>query len=171
MRIAIDLTSIPSELTGVGWYVKNLLGALYEIDNTNSYFVFVGKNNIHRFKIDKNNFTFIVIVFYLKISRVIWEQCILPLHLLIRKIGILHSPHYTTPLFGWWFKRLVTFPDMTFLLFPEKHIKTKVMFFQWMIKKTSRRADLIVAISESTKRDIIRLLGVPDQGIITTLLA
>jgi len=59
---------------------------------------------------------------------------------------------------------------MTFFLFPDLHTRSKRLFFPFAIRSSVRRADALIAISESTRQDSIRLLGVSPQKIFTTQL-
>jgi glycosyltransferase involved in cell wall biosynthesis len=171
MKIAIDLTQIPAQLTGVGFYMENLVKALNELHDDNEYYLFLKPSALATFQVPSQRFKYIIVPKRPYIFRVLWEQFVLPLYLLFMKIDILHSPHYTTPLFGWWFKRVVTFPDMTFFLFPEMHQRWKVSYFQTMTKLSARFADRIISISHSTTQDIVNKLGVPVEKVATTQLA
>lgn len=62
-------------------------------------------------------------------------------------------------------KKIVTIHDLIFLRFPEYYsfFDRKIHF--WKFKKAAAQADLIIAISEQTKRDIIQFLKVPAAKI------
>lgn len=171
MKIAIDLTQLPNQLTGVGFYMENLVKGLASVDNDNEYYLFLKRSALSAFRVDNKRFKYIAVPKYPFIIRVLWEQLILPIYLLFMRIDLLHSPHYTTPLFGWWFKRVVTFHDMTFFLFPKMHQRWKVGYFRTMIRLSARRADRIISVSNSTTRDIINKLRVPAVKIRTIQLA
>ncbi len=151
--------------------MQNLVHNLAGIDKDNKYYLFVSSINRKYFEVRQSNFKVIPVVLPSKWLRVIWEQIVLPIRLLLLKIDILHSPHYTTPMLGWWFKRVVTFPDMTFFLFADKHQRFKVIFFQLMMRISARISTLILSISYSTTNDIARILSVDKKKIITTQLA
>jgi len=171
MKIAIDLTQIPKQLTGVGFYMENLIKGLADIDHENRYYLFIKNESMPAFKVPNSNFKYIIVPKYPYIIRVLWEQIILPFRLLFERVQLLHSPHYTIPWLGWWFKRAVTFPDLTFFLFPEMHLSWKVNYFQNMMKISARVADKIISISYSTTRDMIDKLSIPPHKIATTQLA
>ena len=65
---------------------------------------------------------------------------------------------------------VVTFHDMTFFLHSQYHTLAKRLFFPWMIKQSARRASALLAVSESTRQDAIRLLKLDPAAIQTTLL-
>jgi glycosyltransferase involved in cell wall biosynthesis len=62
-------------------------------------------------------------------------------------------------------KKIVTIHDLIFLRFPQyySYFDRKIHF--WKFKKATEKADLIIAISEQTKRDIIQYLKVPENKI------
>ena len=62
-------------------------------------------------------------------------------------------------------KKVVTIHDLIFLRFPQYYsfFDRKIHF--WKFKKAAEQADLIIAISEQTKRDIIQFLKVPEEKI------
>jgi glycosyltransferase involved in cell wall biosynthesis len=55
---------------------------------------------------------------------------------------------------------------MTFFLYPKMHTLPKRLIFPLAIRQSARLADAIIAVSESTRQDTIRLLGVPEDKII-----
>lgn len=62
-------------------------------------------------------------------------------------------------------KKVVTIHDLIFLRFPKYYsfFDRKIHF--WKFGKAAEQADLIIAISEQTKRDIIKYLKVPESKI------
>jgi glycosyltransferase involved in cell wall biosynthesis len=166
MRIAIDLTPIPYQKTGVGKYALGLLNALNQNDETNEYYLFVKRGFRKTLNLEADNFQVIECSNYLglRLLRLLWEQLILPLQLVKMNIQVLHSIHYTLPFLAPC-KTVVTFHDMTFFLFPEKHTFVKRYFFKLFIRISSKRATRLVAVSENTKKDMIELLGIRAEKI------
>jgi glycosyltransferase involved in cell wall biosynthesis len=62
-------------------------------------------------------------------------------------------------------KKIVTIHDLIFMRFPQYYsfFDRKIHF--WKFKKAAEQANLIIAISEQTKQDIIHYLGVPEGKI------
>jgi glycosyltransferase involved in cell wall biosynthesis len=56
---------------------------------------------------------------------------------------------------------------MTFFLYPHLHTRARRWYFPPMMRLSAKQANAIVTVSESTRRDAIRLLGV-DPGKVTT---
>jgi glycosyltransferase involved in cell wall biosynthesis len=73
-----------------------------------------------------------------------------------------HVPHFKG-------RRVCTVYDMTYELFPDKFADDDPVIRE---KKTSlARADMLIAISEATKRDVTRLMGIPPDRIAVIPLA
>jgi glycosyltransferase involved in cell wall biosynthesis len=157
MRIAIDVTSMPREKVGAGYYMQNLVKGLAEIPSANRYLVFAPRDDVASFGVANTGFSFDSFGIDSRIGRLLWEQTVLPIRLRQHRADLLHSTHYTIPILGG-ARRIVTFHDMTFFLYPEMHTSYKRFFFRMMISISSRRANAIIADSESTRQDILRLL-------------
>lgn len=170
MKIAIDTTAIPAHRTGAGNYIFNLVRTLTEVDRANQYYIFTQAMHAADFATAQSNVHVIVLNHTNRPARMLWEQVTLPRYLKRLKIDVLHSPHYTMPL-AKPTTSIVTFCDMTFFLIPDMHSRSKRLFFRTMMRLSARRADHLIAISESTKQDMIRVLGLPASRIKVTPLA
>lgn len=62
-------------------------------------------------------------------------------------------------------KTVVTIHDLIFMHHPEYYNWIDTKIYAWKFHKTCREADRIIAISECTKRDIMRFGGVPPEKI------
>jgi glycosyltransferase involved in cell wall biosynthesis len=100
--------------------------------------------------------------------RLVWEQTALPGLARRHRLDLLHSLHYTRPVFLPC-KSVVTFHDMTFFLFPHLHTPSKRLFFPAAMRLSARQAQAVVADSENTRRDAIRILKIPAEKITTVL--
>jgi len=96
--------------------------------------------------------------------RLVWEQVTFPRLVRQSRVGLLHSLHYTRPL-SLSCASVVTFHDMTFFLYPHLHTRSKRIFFPTAIRLSARLADALIAVSENTKKDAVRLLGIPGDKI------
>jgi len=100
-------------------------------------------------------------------NRVEWvrgEQQHLPR--LARRAGVdvLHSLASTAPLWGR-FARVVTIHDLIYRLHPEAHQGLRTRGMQVLVPLAARRARRIVAVSHSTRDDLVRHLRVPAAKI------
>lgn len=170
MRIGFDATAIPINRAGAGNYIFNLVKAFSEVDSRHHYFIFAKPPHIAELAINRENFHLVPVSPATPAARLLWEQTTLPGEVAKRRIDLLHSPHYTMPLRRR-SKSVVTFCDTTFQRMPEVHRRTKRVFFRAMMKWSVQHADCLVAISESTRQDVINLMGVAPGNIVTVPLA
>ena len=164
MKIAIDLTQIPGDKTGMGIYALSLVREILYLNNTsnkfNIFFFAQDDDNDWQELINNSNnkqchlITIKSSIFRKLIFRFFFEQFLLPRKCKKLNIHAIYSFHYTMPYLTR-IKRLVTIPDMTFYLFPELHQKIKRLYFKTLIPLSLKKCSKTITISESTKTDLI----------------
>ncbi|MEW5870931.1 MAG: glycosyltransferase family 1 protein [Chloroflexota bacterium] len=172
MRIGIDATPLPPNPLGAGTYIIQLTRALTELHTDEQWVIFAQRSG--RAKIETpamTNVEWVLIPDISPSSRLVWEQSRLPFLARRSRIDILHSLHYTRPWVLPYASSIVTFHDMTFLLYPELHTLAKRILFPLAIQMSARRAQAIITVSEHTRKDTLRLLNLPEERVITTSLA
>jgi glycosyltransferase involved in cell wall biosynthesis len=170
MRIGFDATALPAEPVGAGRYIVRLARALAAQGAEHELIIFVQRPR--RALIDTpplQNVQWVETQEVRPALRLLWEQTILPQLVRRLNLDLLHSPHYTRPLFLPC-ASVVTFHDMTFFLYPQLHTRAKRIFFPWMMRRSARLAEAIIADSESTYRDATRILSIPVEKITTVPL-
>lgn len=68
------------------------------------------------------------------------------------------------------FARIVTIHDMIPFIYPETHAHLTNILFRHYIPRTLRHVDLIVTVSEASKRDIVRYLNVAEEKVVAVYL-
>ncbi|QII11037.1 putative mannosyltransferase B [Candidatus Kuenenia stuttgartiensis] len=166
MNIGINALSIRNQYAGIGVYTINLIKALSQIDRNNRYVLFLNPENYHGFKVEQDNFENVLVhaPFH---KYYIWEQIYLPFVLKKKKIDILHGPRNVLPLLCK-IKSVVTIHDLAFLLFPEVMKFNPFNYWSVFVKRSAVKADHIISVSESTKKDIVRLYNISDHKITVT---
>ncbi len=171
MRIGFDATALPDRPVGAGNYILHLARALaHEIQAGPEWaslelVIFAQRSKAAMLAAPCSSQVKLALVSDQPASvRLAWEQLVFPGLLRKMKIDQLHSPHYTLP-FGFQGPAVVTFHDMTFFLYPELHTRTKRLFVRFMIPRSARKASALIAVSESTRQDTLRLLGVSPEKI------
>lgn len=66
---------------------------------------------------------------------------------------------------------VVTVFDLTFLMFPQHHLRSTRVLIGSGLRRAVHDADIFLAISENTKKDMVRLTGVAPERIRVTPLA
>lgn len=185
MKIAFDCSLVPGQRGGVGQYSYQLARAFERVDAENSYTLFVlarmdKKLESRRLGLpDKGNFRVVVkrtpVPFQLlHLGR---SLPVLRPHAREYMLGgieadIVHSNSFIVPEFrGSRKKVVVTVYDTSVMSHPECHRKMNIMHCARGIKEAVERADSIIAISEHTKRDIIKYFNAPEELITVTHLA
>ncbi len=146
---------------GISRYIRNVVSHLRLFPGEDVYSVFLGDRNLPpEFSPDAH--------FWPRVSRLptvrpsvrmLWEQIVQPLELRMRRIDLLHSMGYVQP-FACPCRSVVTVHDLSFLLFPEAFNRLNRLYLRLFTGFSVKRADRVIAVSENTKRDLVRLLGV-----------
>ncbi len=96
--------------------------------------------------------------------RILWEQLALPTLIARKRLDLIHGTLNVLPLA----RRaagVVTIHDVSFLLFPERFLPAKRHYLTTLTRLSARGARRVVVSSENTRRDVIRLLGVPEERV------
>lgn len=167
MRIGIDVRSLQTESgwRGVGVYTRHLVETLMRIDAGNEYFLFASsRGELQHLPDDVRK----KIIPLKRPARkiIFWDQ-LFWYHLLKNwKIDIFHSPFYASPLLIPKQVAVVqTVHDLIPLIFKEStSFKNRLIFRMnfFLLKHTDR----IIAVSQNTKNDIIRLLKIPEEKVV-----
>lgn len=97
-------------------------------------------------------------------TRIFWEQGRQPAALWRDRVDLLHAPVNVGPLVRPCFL-VVTVHDLSFRLYPETFRPAQRLYQSVMTRWTARHADRVIAVSESTRADLVRLFGVPPERV------
>jgi glycosyltransferase involved in cell wall biosynthesis len=92
------------------------------------------------------------------------EQLLLPR--LARRAGVelLHSLGSTAPARGP-FARVTTIHDLHYRIVPDAHFGVRGLGMRVLVPLAARRSHRLIAVSRSTRDDLVRLLGVPEDKV------
>ncbi len=96
--------------------------------------------------------------------RIFWEQLVQPAALARLRPDLLHSLAFVSPVVAPC-PAVVTVYDLSFKLFPGRFLPAQRLYLSLFTAYACRRARHVLAISESTRADVIRLLGVPPAKV------
>lgn len=141
---------------GIHQYIHNLLKHLPEAAPEFDFTIFVGAGQLElsRARIQHSRWPT-----QRPLVRIVWEQLVQPLVLARLRPDLLHSLAFASPLLNPT-PAVVTVYDLSFRLFPENFPATQRLYLSALTTHSCRRARRVIAISESTKRDVSRLLNV-----------
>lgn len=177
MRIGFNVRPLQTghKFRGIGTYTYYLLKYLSNIDKGNNYLLFLdGEGETPDFNFLDKDFKKEVIKFppWKHNSRIhrVWNQhVLLPRKISRAKIDVFHFTELNASLFHP-FKNIITIYDLIPLKFPQFYGRN--IFNEYRMRKwTARSADCIIAISENSKKDIMELMGIPEEKIRVIYLA
>jgi glycosyltransferase involved in cell wall biosynthesis len=99
-----------------------------------------------------------------RVQWVLGEQTLLPALAARARVDLVHSLASTAPLWGP-FRRVVTIHDMIYARFPDAHPGIRDRGMRLLVPAAARRSARVIAISESTRDDLVTLLGLPAAKI------
>lgn len=163
MKIGIDCRMYGSAFTGIGRYCFELVRNLAVIDEENEYVLFFNEPEYSGFVPPNERFSKVFAGakhysakeqtgFYLKIKK--------------QHLDLMHFTHFNAPIL-YRDKSIVTIHDLTLSFFPGKKMKGILhrAAYQAVIGTIVKKAKKIIAVSENTKKDLIRILHVPEDKI------
>jgi len=159
MRIGIDARLVYYSQAGIGQYILHLINGLAEIDHENEYVILQSR---------KDDTTILSQPNFRRVS--LWtpshhrlERLSLNVELMRLGLDVLHSPDFIPP-HRPSCKSVITVHDLAFLLYPHFLTKESARYYGHIDQAVSW-TDHIIAVSNSTKRDTIEHLGVPEDKI------
>ena len=160
MRIGIDARLVYYHQAGIGQYILRLTQALAQIDREDQFVVFKSRKDKTAIIDHQPNFK----------SERLWtpshhryERLAMSAELLPFPLDVLHSPDFIPPSHTRC-PSVITMHDLAFLLYPRLLTRESARYYG-QVDLAARHADHIIAVSESTKRDTVRLLGVPENKV------
>jgi len=167
-RIGIDYTSAVCQRAGIGRYTRGLIGALAEVDPAREYVLFMARPKA-RLAMRRDwpaNFSLRTVPLSDRHLAIVWQRLRLPLpiELVTGRIELFHSPDFVLPPV-WCARTVLTVHDLSFLRLPECSSPPLLAYLMDAVPRSIARADALLADSESTRRDLIELLHVPEDRI------
>lgn len=167
MHIALNAHLLSSSRSyraaGINWYIRSLLAFLPRVSDRHKFTAFLGKEEAgHGFHGIQTEVS--ILPTERPAARIAWEQLAQPVRLLGNRIDLLHSLAFVQPVIlpcpG-----IVTIYDLSFIHYPQRLQPWRRLYLRWGTTFSARRASRIIAISASTKRDIVGLLGVAEDKV------
>ena len=159
MRVGIDARLVYYSQAGIGQYILHLVEGLAKVDEANEYVLLQSRKDSTTI-LEKPNFR--------RVS--LWtpshhrlERYALNVELMRLGLDVLHSPDFIPP-HRPSCRSVITVHDLAFLLYPHFLTKESARYYGH-IDEAVRWTDHIIAVSESTKRDTMQHLGVPEEKI------
>ena len=160
MRIGIDARLLAYQRGGISIYTHRLIEALSETATEQEEFTLLQSRRDSSPLIVKPAFQTRTLFTPPHHS---WEQWTLPLELMGQPLDVLHSPDFIPPLRRR-FPAVITVHDLSFRLFPETKTAKSLRYYN-QIDRAVRDVQGIIVVSETTRRDMVRMLGVSPERV------
>lgn len=174
MKIGINGYYLQNLKAGIGQYTFNLLQDLSKIDHKNEYFIYVP--SVSRETVKKMNLgrkfhivqTHPATPFHNNyLYRLYWEQARLPWLARKQRLDVYHSPYQSLP-FMLSVKSIVTIHDAIPWLFAFQQRDTVYKLYSNISRRSCRRANKVITISEASKLDIAKIYRIKPESIEVT---
>jgi glycosyltransferase involved in cell wall biosynthesis len=160
VRIGIDARKLHD--FGIGTYIRNLLRQLSRIDSTTEFVVVARPEDVSTLSALGQNFR---MVSDPSGNYSIAEQWRIPLALAREGVTLFHAPHYVLPPLVRC-KSVVTIHDCIHLMFPQYlPNRMALAYARASIGLAAKRANRVMTVSESSKRDILRFVDAAPEKI------
>lgn len=163
MHVGIDASRIAlTERTGTENYTFNLIEAIKRVDKLNKYTLYFNKLPQY-FEISQQN----VSTKYIPLPR-FWTQIRLLSEVMINPPDVLFIPAHTLPFFRRAsLKTVVTIHDLGSEFLPQYHQFPQKFYLNWSTRFAVSQADALIAVSESTRADLIKKLKADPKKVTT----
>jgi glycosyltransferase involved in cell wall biosynthesis len=149
---------------GINWYIYNLLCHLPAADPDLRYTAFLyeprfaSRQGLH---VQRPRWSTIS-----PVRRIVWEQSVAPFVLRRERVDLFHAMAFVAPLFCPC-PTVVSVMDLSFARYPSAFKAANRSYLHLMTRISVRRARQVIAISESTRQDVIARLRVPAERVQT----
>jgi glycosyltransferase involved in cell wall biosynthesis len=168
LRVGLNLIFlVPGQTGGMETYARELISSLLEVRPGLRLSAFVNQEAA-AYSSEPWRESIPAIAVPVRASRrVEWvrgEQLLLPRLAARAGVDLMHSLGSTSPIWGP-FRRVVTVHDLIYRVQPEGHRFVRGLGMRVLVPLGTRRADRVVAVSASTRDDLVRLLRLPAEKI------
>lgn len=166
MNIVINCVGWAKEIRGPDRYFFELLKNLIKLDTQNFYYVFFGNwqkyfydlKNIHNLKLIEVRWSPI------RLLRNFWHCFIFPISAKKYHPNLVHYPN-TMPLFFKISPTICTIHDLLEYTCPQTFGLLQRQMRKFIVRIQTRKADLIIAVSDLTKDSLMKILGIAESKI------
>ena len=180
MRIGVDFRGVlTGQISGVEQYTLQILRALLEIDKTNTYvlfyvsyrdqdkvlenlkkeYPFLNNSNVEVAKLKWVNFPLSLHAFFKPLD---WPKA----DIVAGGLDLMFMPAPRLLPISKKCKKVTTFHDLIFLIYPQFYtLSSRLWQWQMSYPYEARTSDAVIAVSNTTKNDLIRLANADEKKI------
>jgi glycosyltransferase involved in cell wall biosynthesis len=169
MRIGVDYTAAVRQGAGIGRYTRELVGALLALASPHDYVLFAaaaGLDSQPDLELGPRAHLRTVPLSDEWLAR-LWHRARLPIpvELAIGRVDLFYSPDFVLPPTLPGARTILTVHDLSFLRYPDHFVPKLVRYLSRVVPRSVVRADRVLADSEATRADLIRLMDVAPEKV------
>jgi glycosyltransferase involved in cell wall biosynthesis len=170
MIVGIDYTAAAWQGAGIGRYTRELIRTAVAMGGPFRYILFYAagglpkqspyKSELHQMCATFKHVHAVPLPFTPRLLTILWQRLRLPLAIeyFTGRLDIVHAPDFVLPPTS--ARTILTVHDLTFLTHPDCFEPTLQTYLARVVPQSLQRADLILADSHATRRDLNHLLDI-----------
>lgn len=162
MRIGIDMSALVKEASGIGQYIINVTQNIMEMDSENEYFLFTYDKIKIPYKLSEN---WKIVYYGGEKKKQIRYLTHAPRLLKKYKIDVFVGTRHYLPPFNKKIRYVAIVHDLIPLYMPELFTRPHKLRFRFFTEICRRQADLIIAVSNATKKDVLNYMHFPEEKV------
>jgi len=173
VRIGINAKFLQKPATGMGQHLLHLLEGLDALAEKDQQYILLAPRFRNAYTVRapqfSDRFREVEAVSALarlgdNVEQVWWEQVGIVRAGIREHIDLLHCPYWSNPLWSPW-PTVVTIHDVIQFVLPEYAWRKISRLYFGLVSRAARHADAIITVSECSKEDIVKLLGLSPERI------
>jgi glycosyltransferase involved in cell wall biosynthesis len=171
LKIAFDAKRAFLNNSGLGNYARTIIKNLYSLSPDLKQYLYTPTFRVNDFYKEVSILQNVSINkptgLFANIFSSYWRSCTITKELIEKKIDVYHGLSNELPINIKQFKgkKIVTIHDLIFLRYPHLYPLLDRLIYRRKFYAACKHADVIIAISEETKKDIILYFNIPAQKI------
>jgi glycosyltransferase involved in cell wall biosynthesis len=161
VTVGLDGTPLMGQRFGVGHYTGRLLEALLDLEPGWQYLLY---SNRPLGKLEPALQKVVESPGYLRQSRWLWMQLVLPWLIARSRPHLAHFPNGLAPLWSP-VPFAVTIHDASLFLYSHTHPRARLLAMRLILPLVARRAAAVITVSEHARRDLLRIFRLPPEKV------
>lgn len=159
--IGYDATPLIGNRVGIGNYTGRLIAALLEANPQWQYWLY---SNRPLGELEPALSNAVQVGGYLSRSRWLWIQLMLPKLIDRSQVDLFHFTNGLAPL---WQRKpfILSIYDASLYLYGRYHPRARLLAMRLLLPLAARRAKAIITSSESARKDLLRVLSLPEEQV------
>lgn len=167
MHIGFSSFVLDDGRSGIATYIIGLLNGLQKVDHENLYEILSVQEQASLIPLHQNNFSLRLQnqFFHSPISNIFWHNFLLPWIAIGSKYDLVHIPTIRRIPIVKGCKMIATVHDMAPFIIKNKYGRIRSYYHHAILSRSIHRCDRLIAVSQTTKNDIVRFTGYSEEKI------